>query len=44
LDEKDENDRGQREKKEMKNNVIITGMGAISRNIERGWKNGLKGS
>ncbi|KAH0811273.1 hypothetical protein GEV33_011519 [Tenebrio molitor] len=44
LDEKDENDREQREKKERKNNVIITGMGAISRNIERGWKNGLKGS
>jgi hypothetical protein len=30
----------QREKKERKNNVIITGIGAISGNIERGWKNG----
>jgi hypothetical protein len=30
----------QREKTERKNNVIITGIGAISGNIERGWKNG----
>jgi flagellar motility protein MotE (MotC chaperone) len=31
----------QREKKERKNNVIITGIGAISGNVERGgWKNG----
>jgi hypothetical protein len=30
----------QREKKERNNNVIITGIGAISGNIERGWKNG----
>jgi hypothetical protein len=30
----------QREKQERKNNVIITGIGEISGNIERGWKNG----
>jgi hypothetical protein len=30
----------QREKKERKNNVIITGIGGIRGNIERGWKNG----
>jgi hypothetical protein len=38
LDEKDENDRGKdgtKRKKERKNNVIITGIGAISGNIER---------
>jgi hypothetical protein len=29
---------GQREKKERKNNVIITGIGAISGNIKKGWK------
>jgi hypothetical protein len=29
----------QREKKERKNNVIITGIGAINGNIEGGWKN-----
>jgi hypothetical protein len=41
LDEKDENDRGKYgTKKERKNNVIITVIGAISGNIERGWKNG----
>jgi hypothetical protein len=33
----------QREKKERKNNVIITGIGGIKGNIERGWKNGYKG-
>jgi hypothetical protein len=33
----------QREKKEGKNNVIITGIGGIRGNIERGWKNGQKG-
>jgi hypothetical protein len=39
LDGKDENDRGkdeQREKKERKNNVIITGIWGIRGNIERG--------
>jgi hypothetical protein len=30
----------QKDKKGRKNNVIITGRGGISRNIERGWKNG----
>jgi hypothetical protein len=30
----------QREKKERKNNVKITGIGTIKGNIERGWKNG----
>jgi hypothetical protein len=30
----------QREKKERKNNVKITGIGTIRGNIERGWKNG----
>jgi hypothetical protein len=30
----------QREKEEKKNNVIITGIGAISGNIETEWKNG----
>jgi hypothetical protein len=29
----------QREKKERKNNVMMTGIGGISGNIERGWKN-----
>jgi uncharacterized hydantoinase/oxoprolinase family protein len=29
----------QRENKERKNNVIITGIGGISGNLERGWKN-----
>jgi hypothetical protein len=33
----------QREKKEGKNNVIITGIGGIRGNIGRGWKNGQKG-
>jgi hypothetical protein len=33
----------QREKKDRKNNVIITGIGGIRGNIERGWKNGQKG-
>jgi hypothetical protein len=40
LDENDGNDRGkmkQREKKERKNNVIITGIEATSGNIEMGW-------
>jgi hypothetical protein len=32
----------QREKRERKNNVIITEIGGISGNIERGWKNGYK--
>jgi hypothetical protein len=37
LDEKDENGRKmeQREKKQRKNNVIITGIGGIRGNIER---------
>jgi acetyl-CoA carboxylase beta subunit len=30
----------QREKKESKNNAIITGIGRIRGNIESGWKNG----
>jgi DNA repair exonuclease SbcCD ATPase subunit len=30
----------QTEKKERKNNVVITGIGGIRGNIERGWKNG----
>jgi hypothetical protein len=30
----------QREKKERKNNVIMTEMERIRGNIERGWKNG----
>jgi hypothetical protein len=33
----------QREKKKRKNNVIITGIGGIRGNIERGWKSDYKG-
>jgi hypothetical protein len=33
----------QREKKERKNNVIITGIGGIRGNIQRGWNIGYKG-